>query len=346
MKKRILSAVLSAAMLGTSVYSVPFVSALTSEETHTPGIEMWANPSGTFRCIEGVSFDDLITSFGEGSFVYRYSNNKKAIVVTPEGKTYHFSNSNVWGLSYSVVTMREGTEPPVSEINEKIGAGDDLKVKFYKYADGNEYRFYISGEEYADTVLDILKNNKDVVSIENRREITEDEFRLESLYVSTELTEDEFKKQYGAFDLTSFEELGGSLSDDKKEQGYTLGFTFNDYKCTPELYEELIKLDNSGVKYEITPLLAMNSGGYTVAEMAEPIYKASGSDKSDVLIGDVDASGTIDVSDLTELSLALIGDKEFTAEQKKSADVDGDEAVTLADLAKLQQYLSKKIDKL
>ena len=346
MKKRIISAVLTAAMLGTSVYSVPFVSALTSEETHTPGIEMWANPSGTFRCIEGVSFDDLITSFGEGSFVYRYSNNKKAIVVTPEGKTYHFSNSNVWGLSYSVVTMREETEPPVSEINEKIGAGDDLKVKFYKYADSNEYRFYISGEEYADTVLDILKNDKDVLSIENRREITEDEFRLEDLYVSTELTEDEFKKQYPSFALSSFEEFGGSLDDDKKEQGYTIGFKFNDYKCTPELYEELIKLDNSGVKYEITPLLAMNSGGYTVAEMAEPIYKASDSDKSDVLIGDVDASGTIDVSDLTELSLALIGDKELTEDQQKAADIDGDRSVTLADLARLQQYLSKKIDKL
>ncbi|MBR6837399.1 MAG: dockerin type I repeat-containing protein, partial [Oscillospiraceae bacterium] len=82
------------------------------------------------------------------------------------------------------------------------------------------------------------------------------------------------------------------------------------------------------------------------AEMAEPIYKASDSDKSDVLIGDVDASGTIDVSDLTELSLALIGDKELTEDQQKAADIDGDRSVTLADLARLQQYLSKKIDKL
>ncbi len=288
----------------------------------------------------------MITSFGEGAFVYRYSNNKKAIVVTPEGKTYHFSNSNVWGLSYSVVTMREGKEPPVSEINEKIGAGDTPKVKFYKYADSNEYRFYILGEEYADTVLDILKNDKDVLSIENRQEITEDQFRLENLYVSTELTEDEFKKQYPSFALSSFEELGGSLDDDKKEQGYTLGFRFNDYKHTPELYEELIKLDNSGVKYEITPLIAMSSGGYAVAEMAETVYKSSGSDEADVLVGDVDESGTIDVTDITDLSLAIIGDKDLTANQKKAADVDSDGAVTIADLARLQQYLSKKIDSL
>ncbi|WP_081850124.1 dockerin type I domain-containing protein [Ruminococcus sp. HUN007] len=31
--------------------------------------------------------------------------------------------------------------------------------------------------------------------------------------------------------------------------------------------------------------------------------------------------------------------------RKKAADVDGDGAVTIADLARLQQYLSKKIDK-
>ena len=63
-------------------------------------------------------------------------------------------------------------------------------------------------------------------------------------------------------------------------------------------------------------------------------------------LGDVDLNGTIDVTDLTELSLALIGDKELTAAQQKSADIDGDGAVTLADLARLQQYLSKKIDAL
>ena len=67
---------------------------------------------------------------------------------------------------------------------------------------------------------------------------------------------------------------------------------------------------------------------------------------STVTTGDIDLNGTIDVTDLTELSLALIGDKELSDDQQKAADVDVDGAVTLADLARLQQYLSKKIDKL
>lgn len=65
-----------------------------------------------------------------------------------------------------------------------------------------------------------------------------------------------------------------------------------------------------------------------------------------VIAGDIDLNGTIDVTDLTELSLVLVGDKELTEDQKLAANIDGDGAVTLADLARLQQYLSKKIDAL
>ena len=52
------------------------------------------------------------------------------------------------------------------------------------------------------------------------------------------------------------------------------------------------------------------------------------------------------MTDLTEVSLALLGDRALTDEQQKAADVDGDGSLSLADLAKLRQYLSKKIDSL
>ena len=63
-------------------------------------------------------------------------------------------------------------------------------------------------------------------------------------------------------------------------------------------------------------------------------------------IGDVYTDGKIDVTDLTELSLALLGDRKLTEDQQKLADIDGDGELSLADLARLRQYLSKKIDKL
>ncbi|MBQ5988510.1 MAG: dockerin type I repeat-containing protein [Oscillospiraceae bacterium] len=78
------------------------------------------------------------------------------------------------------------------------------------------------------------------------------------------------------------------------------------------------------------------------AEPAVPVNN----DKDNVKAGDIFADDKIDVTDLTELSLALLGDRNLSENQKKAADVDGDGDVTLADLAMLRQYLSKKIDSL
>jgi len=62
--------------------------------------------------------------------------------------------------------------------------------------------------------------------------------------------------------------------------------------------------------------------------------------------GDINSDGKTDLTDLSELSLALVGDKVLTESQQKAADVDGDGEVKLTDLAKLRQYISKVIDKL
>ena len=60
--------------------------------------------------------------------------------------------------------------------------------------------------------------------------------------------------------------------------------------------------------------------------------------------GDIISNQSVDTTDLTALSLALIGDISLNDDQLKSADVDGDGKVTIADLARLKQYLSKKIE--
>ncbi len=60
--------------------------------------------------------------------------------------------------------------------------------------------------------------------------------------------------------------------------------------------------------------------------------------------GDIISNQSVDITDLSALSLALIGDISLNDDQLKSADVDGDGKVTIADLARLRQYLSKKIE--
>ena len=66
----------------------------------------------------------------------------------------------------------------------------------------------------------------------------------------------------------------------------------------------------------------------------------------EVIVGDVNCDGKVDVTDLSYLSLYLVGDKKLNGDSLKAADTDGDGSVKLTDLAKLRQYLSKIIDKL
>lgn len=64
-------------------------------------------------------------------------------------------------------------------------------------------------------------------------------------------------------------------------------------------------------------------------------------EKTELMYGDVDGNGIVDVTDLSYTSLYLIGDKKLESAQLKAADVDADGNVKLADLARLKQFLSK-----
>ncbi len=75
------------------------------------------------------------------------------------------------------------------------------------------------------------------------------------------------------------------------------------------------------------------------AETNPPATDAPETDSTKITKGDITADGIVDVTDLTELSLALIGDRELSDEQMKAADVDDTGEVNLADLAKIRQFL-------
>ncbi len=66
--------------------------------------------------------------------------------------------------------------------------------------------------------------------------------------------------------------------------------------------------------------------------------------QNEVIYGDLNSDKNVDVTDLSVLSLYLIGDRELENDmQKEAADVQYDGVIDLGDLAALRQYLSKKI---
>lgn len=60
-------------------------------------------------------------------------------------------------------------------------------------------------------------------------------------------------------------------------------------------------------------------------------------------LGDLNGDSTIDLTDLSILSLKLLGEAELAENQSESADVDEDEKITLADLAKIKRFITKGV---
>ena len=82
--------------------------------------------------------------------------------------------------------------------------------------------------------------------------------------------------------------------------------------------------------------------------LAEVMNKDAASEQpgeqTEVIYGDFNSDKVADLTDLTQLSLYLLGDADFTDAQKKAADVDGNDVIDIADLARFKQYVSKDPD--
>ncbi len=61
--------------------------------------------------------------------------------------------------------------------------------------------------------------------------------------------------------------------------------------------------------------------------------------KNNILYGDIDNNGKVEISDLTMLSLYMLQDITLTEEQLKAADVSFDKKINMADIATLTQFI-------
>lgn len=69
------------------------------------------------------------------------------------------------------------------------------------------------------------------------------------------------------------------------------------------------------------------------------IVSSAAAEDSNIIYGDINGNGVVDLTDLSYLSLYLLGDCSFTKDQLLAADVDGNGEVNIADLPYLKQYI-------
>lgn len=91
---------------------------------------------------------------------------------------------------------------------------------------------------------------------------------------------------------------------------------------------------------------SVSAGSVTVADKTVATTTEKDVTPSSKLYGDVDLNGKVELNDITALSLYLVGSKTLSEEAKELANVQYDDAVNLADLALLKQYICKDSVKL
>ena len=71
----------------------------------------------------------------------------------------------------------------------------------------------------------------------------------------------------------------------------------------------------------------------------QPTPVTTSGNSQEIIYGDVNQDGNIDLSDLLSISLALLGDIDLSETQVSAADVNGDELFDIADLSYMRQYV-------
>lgn len=279
-------------------------------------------------CVQGVSAASVNGSkiiFDEYGFIkyalddFYIIDRREIIKGIVDDKSFLFSVHD-WGTSY----IYEYETLP-SEIELKTIAQE-------KYASYYE----ISDQVIEDMNMDVpmicllIKNNGSpyVIGLERngslRKVDTLPYIRYEFDGINHELKDYETKSV-----LASFSNKGTVVyNDNKKEYVYNLS---EGHVCLGRKYD-------SG--YYVHEIEYYGSTSERIDFMT--IYD-TGSFKIEYLDGDLDFNKILDVSDLTMLSLDIIGDCRLSALQNDAADIDGDGNVTIADLARFRQFLSKKI---
>ena len=335
MKKVLISSILSFSMIFPN--TAVLVSATTDNPYNTNGIILDCDPPGVVTHID-KKLEDILSSYEDETYSFK-DNEDITFVITKEGDLDIFRENS----PYTLVTMKNGKKPPVEEINKKIGSEDKYNVVFYNkpYSDG--YKCFISGKEYKDTVYNILKDDENVESIEECYDITLERGAICFFLLDSDVDINELISEFPKLGLEELGEYPEYMKEIYPDYSHVIGIrNIENPDYYKELYSVFTNLKDKEINYYPILEILESDDNSIYASSKNVIYQAEKS-SSDNLLGDINADEKVDISDLTELSLAIIGDKTLTESQLKVADVDKNGKTDLPDLARMRQYLSKAI---
>lgn len=302
--------------------------------------------------------------YREGRINYYYRFYRSDDLTKMAADVYSYSDRPVWVRitsddNYNSEKMSELLGEEIDpQFSFAIGVDIDTNQHVYKYSDDFDYDsvYKMSGVKKLEFVrftyvTQIYKCNEQENVFD---EIGEDRDHTDIIAVQIAVPS-EVELNEELFSELDTEIVKIEKSDAVNKQGFRYWTVFYRFRGDYNIYSDIDaiskKIDKNAVTrpYCYTKLcIASENAEYFdyKAEFAE----ASNGDVSVIepfmLLGDINSDGTIDLTDLSELSLTLVGDKVLSEDQLKAADINKNGEADLSDLARLKQYLSKVITSL
>ena len=198
-------------------------------------------------------YENVIGSFGANAILLDYTKDSRAAMIINEDGSRHFLED---GGTKSIVKMKDGELPPEEEINEKLGCNS---VKFSSNRDGS-YTLYAG--EYKEKVYELLKNSGNVLSIDEEQIVYECDYNIESMIIKSDDSVQDIINNYPDLNLTfSATQVDAPTAPDYNPQEIHKKY-YCEIECTPETYEALKKLQDSGAEYHFKLCILDNDEPY------------------------------------------------------------------------------------
>ena len=198
-------------------------------------------------------YENVIGSFGANAILLDYTKDSRAAMIINEDGSRHYLED---GGTKSIVKMKDGEFPPEEEINEKLGCNS---VKFSSNRDGS-YTLYAG--EYKEKVYELLKNSGNVLSIDEEQIVYECDYNIESMIIKSDDSVQDIINNYPDLNLTfSATQVDAPTAPDYNPQEIHKKY-YCEIECTPETYEALKKLQDSGAEYHFKLCILDNDEPY------------------------------------------------------------------------------------
>ena len=198
-------------------------------------------------------YENVIGSFGANAILLDYTKDSRAAMIINEDGSRHYLED---GGTKSIVKMKDGEFPPEEEINEKLGCNS---VKFSSNRDGS-YTLYAG--EYKEKAYELLKNSGNVLSIDEEQIVYECDYNIESMIIKSDDSVQDIINNYPDLNLTfSATQVDAPTAPDYNPQEIHKKY-YCEIECTPETYEALKKLQDSGAEYHFKLCILDNDEPY------------------------------------------------------------------------------------